>query len=39
MKHLRGGLAPTWKSSKQEVIQAFQTQYLEHEVQMASKSS
>ena len=32
-------LAPTWKSSKQEVSQAFQTQYLKHEVQMASKSS
>ena len=39
MKHLGGGLAPTWKSSKQEVSQAFQTQCLKHEVQMASKSS
>ena len=39
MKHLGGGLAPTWKSSKQEVSQAFQTQYPKHEVQMASKSS
>ena len=32
MKRLGG-----WKSWKQEVSQAFQTQYLKHEVQMASK--
>ena len=37
MKHLGGGLVPTWKSWKQEVSQAFQIQYLKHEVQMASK--
>ena len=41
MKHLGGGVVwpLAWKSSKQEVSQAFQTQYLKHEVQMASKSS